>query len=64
MARAVTSSTFSGASSSRNILHNAGKNVRGGQLMLGTDRLDSDQMVNLLSLTIIPFEATIYIIGH
>jgi len=34
IARAVTSKTFSGANSSRNILHNAGKNVRGGQLLI------------------------------
>lgn len=32
MARAVTSKTLSGASSSKKILHNAGRNVRGGQL--------------------------------
>jgi len=32
MALAVTSSTLSGAVSSRNILHSAGRKVRGGQL--------------------------------
>lgn len=32
MALAVTSSTLSGAHSSRKILHKAGRNVRGGQL--------------------------------
>ena len=52
MALAVTSKTFSGALSSKNTLHNAGKNTLGGQLKEMEGIYGRNRMVNAqISLT-------------